>query len=437
MASYSRYIYDPLMSVTSTQTGEDHVEQKRKWLPPLWGQILIALAVGLLLGFLAPSFSENLEVVGDAFIRLIQMSLIPLVFPLIVLSIARMESGKAFGRMAGKSLLYFEVVTTVIVVLAVGIAAISGFGDGASMPAQDAEDTSGMSKSMDGQKLILDMIPKNVFEALGDGNLIAILVFAAFLGFALSKIGEKSQPVLNVLDGVAEAMFRVIGWVARLAPIAVVAFVAYNTAHYGWDVIVDLATFAGVFYVASALVFVLILPLVGLVCRVPYFRMLRKTGDLVFLSFVTRSSEVVLAPLIARLEQFGVSRRVSSFTMPLGYSFNADGATLYEGLAVVFLAHAYGIELTPGRLIMAILVLMVLTKGIAGIPSASVVVLFSAASIIGLPAQGVAILLAVDFVVDMARTALNVTGNALAATVVAKSEKEFLPEGAPTPAPVS
>ncbi|WP_051897914.1 dicarboxylate/amino acid:cation symporter [Sciscionella sediminilitoris] len=409
------------------RTDESQDLPNRPRFPPLWAQILLALALGVLLGFLAPGFSEHIEIVGEAFIRLIQMSLLPLIFPLIVLAIARMDSAKTLGRLAGKSILYFEVVTTVIVVCTVGVAAIAGFGSGVHLPARDAADTKGITKSLDAGQFILDIIPKNIFAALSEGNLLAVLLFAAFFGVALARIGEKAQPVLNVLDGVAEAMFRVVGWVARLAPIAVIAYVAYNTAHYGWDVLLDLALFVVVFYAACLLVLGVILPVVALVCRVPYFRMLAKAGDLVLLSFVTRSSEVVLAPLIARLERFGVSRKVSSFTMPLGYSFNADGATIYEGLAVVFLANAYGIELTPGRLVMAILVLMLLTKGIAGIPSASVVVLFSAATIIGLPAQGVAILLAVDFVVDMARTALNVTGNALAATVIAKSEKEFLP----------
>jgi proton glutamate symport protein len=174
--------------------------------------------------------------------------------------------------------------------------------------------------------------------------------------------------------------------------------------------------------------------------HIPYLQLLRKIGDLIFLSFVTRSSEVVLAPLIKRLDDFGVDPKISSFTMPLGYSFNADGATMYEGLAVVFLAHAYGIELSVPRLLSIMLVLMVLTKGIAGVPSSSIVVLFAASAAVGLPAEGVAVLLAIDFVVDMARTALNVGGNSVATCVVARSEGRFqrprpATGGRPDPAP--
>lgn len=392
-------------------------------MPSLGVQVLAALVIGAVLGFAAPSFGEHLKVVGDAFIRLIEMSIVPLIFPLIVVSIARLESARAVGRMAGKTILYFEVVTTVILALTLLAAFLSGVGKGTDLDAVTPAGTGGIRKSVDLKDLFIGIIPDNFFAALAKGQLLPILFFAVFLGLALTRIGEKAKPVTAVLDGIADAMFQVITWVVRLTPLAVIAFVAYNTAHYGWNLVVKLALFVVVSYVAVALVFLVIFPIVAAIFRVPYFRMLRAIADLIFLSFVSRSSEVVLAPLIKRLDGFGVDRTVSSFTLPLGYSFNADGATLYEGLAVVFLAHAYGIELTPGRLVTTMLVLMLLTKGIAGVPSASIVVLFSAAAAIGLPAQGVAVLLAVDFVIDMARTALNVTGNALAALVVAKSER--------------
>jgi proton glutamate symport protein len=213
--------------------------------------------------------------------------------------------------------------------------------------------------------------------------------------------------------------------VVRLVPLAVVAFVAYNTAHYGWDIVAKLALFVAVFYGAVLLTLLVVFPIIAVIFRVPYISMLRAVGDLILLAFVTRSAEVVLAPLIKRLDGFGVDRKVSSFTLPIGYSFNADGATMYEALAVVFIAHAYGVELTVPRLLSILLVLMLLTKGIAGVPSASIVVLFSASAAIGLPAEGVAILLAVDFVVDMARTALNVTGNSLATMAIANWEGLF------------
>lgn len=412
-------------------TEEHSARRPRRGFPPLGVQVLIAAIVGVIVGFAAPGFSEHLKFLGDAFIRLIEMAILPLIFPLIVLAIARMGSARTFGRLAVKSIVYFEVVTTAILAITMLLALLTGLGKGAVLNSSNAAGTSGIAKSLPIGTMLLNIIPSNVFKAFSDNNLLAVLFFGAVLGAALMRLGAKSQPVLDVLSNVADAMFVVIGWVVRLSPIAVLSYVAYNTAHYGWGLIQKLALFVAVFYVAALVTVLVLLPLVATVFRVPYFPMVRKIGDLLLLSFVTRSAEVVLAPLISRLEGFGVDRSVSSFTLPLGYSFNADGATMYEGLAVVFLAHAYGVSLSPSRVILAMLVLMLLTKGIAGVPSASIVVLFSAAATIGLPSEGVAILLAVDFVVDMARTAVNVTGNALASTVIAKSEGMF---GRPQPA---
>ncbi|OZM76760.1 dicarboxylate/amino acid:cation symporter [Pseudonocardia sp. MH-G8] len=399
--------------------------RRRRGMPPLGVQVLVGLVVGGVLGFSAPSFSEHLKVVGDAFIRLIEMSIIPLIFPLIVLAIARVKSAKSFGRLAGKTLLYFEVVTTVILVLTLAVAFLTGLGKGADLGSLTPADAGSIQKSVDLPTLFLGIIPDNLFAALSEGNLLAILFFAVLFGLALMQIGEKATTLINTLEGVADAMFTLIGWVVRLVPLAVVAFVAYNTAHYGWDLVAKLALFVAVFYGAVLVTLLVVFPTIALIFRIPYFAMLRAVGDLILLAFVTRSSEVVLAPLIKRLDGFGVDRKVPSFTLPIGYSFNADGATMYEALAVVFIAHAYGVELTLPRLLSILLVLILLTKGIAGVPSASIVVLFSASAAVGLPAEGVAILLAVDFVVDMARTALNVAGNSLATVAIAKWEGMF------------
>lgn len=405
----------------------EDIERRRRprGMPPLGVQVLIGLVLGAVLGFSAPSFSEHLKVVGDAFIKLIEMTIIPLIFPLVVLAIARVKSAKSFGRMAAKTLLYFEIVTTVILAVTLAVAFVTGLGKGADLGSLTPADTGNVQKTLDLQALFLGIIPDNLFAALTEGNLLAILFFAVLFGLALMGIGDKASTLIDTLEAIADSMFKVIGWVVRLVPLAVVAFVAYNTAHYGWDLVAKLALFVAVFYGAALLTLLVVFPIIAVIFRVPYISMLRAVGDLILLAFVTRSAEVVLAPLIKRLDGFGVDRKVSSFTLPIGYSFNADGATMYEALAVVFLAHAYGVELTVPRLLSMLLVLMLLTKGIAGVPSASIVVLFSASAAIGLPAEGVAILLAVDFVVDMARTALNVTGNSLATMAIANWEGLF------------
>lgn len=419
---------DSHVTATSRHAEEEAgVERRgrRRFIPSMGVQVLIALVVGAVLGFAAPSLSEHLKVIGDAFIRLIEMSIVPLIFPLIVVAIARLESAKAVGRLATKTLLYFEVITTIILMLTLVAAFAAGVGKGVALGSLAPANADNIQRTVNLENLFLNIVPNNIFSALSKGDLLAILFFAVFVGLALTRIGAKAKPVIGVLDGLAEAMFQMIAWIVRLTPLAVVAYVAYNTAHYGWNLVAKLALFVAVFYVSVLLVLVVLFPLVAVVFRVPYVAMLRAIGDLVLLSFVTRSAEVVLAPLIRRLDGFGVDRTVSSFTLPIGYSFNADGATMYEALAVVFLAHAYGVELTIPRLLSTLLILMLLTKGIAGVPSAAIVVLFAASAAIGLPAEGVAVLLAVDFVVDMARTGLNVTGNALATMVIAKSEGLF------------
>lgn len=409
--------------------------QIAKRMPPLGVQVFMSLIIGAVLGLVAPGFSDHLKVVGDEFIRLIQMCIVPIIFPLIVVSIARMESAKTVGRMATKALVYFEVVTTALLALTLLVAFWSGIGKGTSLGGLATADTSGIQKSVHLDMLFLNIVPVNVFDSLSKGDLLSILFFAVILGLALTQIGEKRQPVVAVLDGVADAMFQVITWVIRLTPLAVIAFVAYNIAHYGWDLVFKLGLLVAVFYGMVLIALVVVFPIIARIFGIPYLRLTRAVSDLVFLAFVTRSSEVVLAPLITRLDRFGVDRSVSSFTLPLGYSFNADGATMYEALAVVFIAHAYGVDLTLPRLITTMLVLMLLTKGIAGVPSASIVVLFSAAATIGLPPEGVAVLLAIDFVVDMARTALNVSGNVLATAVVAKTEGLLTEPGDLRPAP--
>jgi proton glutamate symport protein len=417
---------EPTATARAADTDLDQVRRRRvPGVPPLGVQVLIGLILGAVLGFTAPAFSEHLKVIGDAFIRLIQMSIVPLIFPLITVAIARMESARSVGRLATKTLLYFEIVTTVILALTLAIAFITDVGKGANLGSLAPANTGNIQKSIDLQTLFLDIIPQNLFNALSKGNLLAILFFAVIFGLALTKIGEKANPVIGVMEGIAEAMFKAIAWIVRLMPLAVVAYVAYNTAHYGWNLVVKLAVFVVVFYLAGLLTVIVLFPVVAVVFRVPYISLMRAVADLVLVAFVTRSAEVVLAPLIKRLENFGADRKVPSFTLPIGYSFNADGATMYEALAVVFLAHAYGVELTVPRLLSTLLVLMLLTKGIAGVPSASIVVLFSASAAIGLPAEGVAVLLAVDFVVDMGRTALNVMGNSLATVAIANWEGLF------------
>ncbi|MFI0822722.1 dicarboxylate/amino acid:cation symporter [Streptomyces sp. NPDC021098] len=406
---------DPGGTSPSTRT-------KRWWRLPIGVQSALAVGLGALIGTLAPSVGEQLKLLGDVFLNLVQMVVLPLVFPLIVLGIARMESVKKVGRVAGKAVLYFEVVTTVILVISVALAKFTGIGKGAPVAGGDKKSVENLDQGVNFHELILHSIPKNVFAAFTEGNLLAAIVFALFLGVGMAAIGEKSAPLSSVLESVSSAMFKVVGYVIRLAPLGVLGFISYDVAHYGFGNLKSLLGFIAVVYAGLAIVLGVIFPIIALIYRIRYVELLKQIGGLVGLAFLTRSSEAVLAPLMGKLEAFGISRSTSSFVVPLGYSFNSDGSVLYQATALVYLAHAYGTDTSITSLLLMVGVLVVLSKGMAGVTSASIVVLLAAAKTVGIPAEGVALLVGVDFIVDMARTAVNVVGNALAAAVVDRSE---------------
>ncbi|MEU3340634.1 dicarboxylate/amino acid:cation symporter [Streptomyces sp. NPDC002144] len=398
---------------------------------PIGVQSIIAVGLGALIGTLAPSAGVQMKILGDIFLNLVQVVVLPLVFPLIVLGIARMESVKKVGRIAGKAILYFEIVTTVILLIAVGLARFTGIGKGAPVHGADAKDLHGLSKGIDFHELVLHAVPKNIFAAFGEDNLLGAIIFALLVGVAMAAIGEKAAPFASVLESIAAVMFKVVGYVIRIAPLGVLGFISYDVAHYGFGNLRSLAGFIAVVYAGLAIVLGLLFPLIAAIYRIRYVELLRSIANLAGIAFVTRSSESVLAPLMGKLEDFGVSRSTTSFVVPLGYSFNTDGSVLYMGAALVFLANAYGGDTSLPALLLMVGVLVLLSKGMAGVASASIVVLIAAGSSIGLPAEGIALLLGVDFIVDMARTGVNVIGNSLAAAVIDNAEKRREAEHSP------
>ncbi len=396
--------------------------RRRWWRLPIGVQSLIAVGLGALIGTFAPAVGEQLKLLGDVFLHLVQIIVLPLVFPLIVLGIARMESVKQVGRIAVKAILYFEIVTTVILLIAVGLAKLAGIGTGASVGSADTTDLKSLDQGIDFSELVLHMFPANIFRAFADGNLLGAIVFAVFVGVAMAAIGDKAKPFVTVLDSIASVMFKVVGYVIRVAPLGVLGFISYDVAHYGFGNLGSLLGFITVVYVGLVIVVGVLFPLIALIYRIRYLALLKTIAGLAGVAFVTRSSEAVLAPLMGKLEGFGIGRSTTSFVVPLGYSFNTDGSVLYQAAALVFIANAYGADTSLPALLVMVGVLVVLSKGVAGVASGSIVVLIAAGNSIGLPAEGVALLLGVDFVVDMARTGVNVIGNSLAAAVVDRSE---------------
>jgi proton glutamate symport protein len=408
----------------TAKAGHGNKERRRGWKLPLGVWSLLAVGAGALIGTVAPGVGEGMKILGDIFLNLVQMIVIPLVFPLIVLGISRMESVKKVGRIAGKAILYFEVVTTVILVMAVSLAKLTNIGVGAPVAGASTADLQKLSQGIDFRELILHAVPKNVFAAFAEGNLLATITFAVFVGIGMAALGSKVEPVERVLDGLAEVMFKVVGYVIRFSPAGILGFISYDVAHYGVGNLASLLGFIAVIYAGLAIVLAVIFPLIALIFRVQYIDLLKCIGGLAGIAFVTRSSEAVLAPLLQKLEKFGLNRSTTSFVVPLGYSFNTDGSVLYQAVALVFIANAYGTNPDFMTLLLMVGVLVILSKGMAGVASASVVVLIAAGNTLGLPPQGVALLLGVDFIVDMARTAVNVVGNSLAAAVIDRSESK-------------
>ena len=396
---------------------------KRKFALPLWQQIILASILGVAVGMLHKEWGVDAKYLGDIFIRMIQMTIVPLVFPLIVLGIAKMHSGKEVGKMAFKAVVYFEVVTTVLLIMSVGLVNLLGTCKGVNLAGGDAAVLEQFSqKSIDFSHFIAEIIPKNIVAAMAGHDLLPVLFFGIIFGVALGAMGERGKPMVDWLESMSQTMFKVIGYVIVLSPLGVFGFVAYSFAAYGWEKVVSLIDLVVVVYLGLAITLFVIFPLIGKIFHVPYFRLIGGMKDIILIVASTRSSEAVLAPCIERLHKFGVKDSAVSFVLPMGYSFNLDGGSVYFAPAILFVANAFGVELSLSQQIQLIITLMLLSKGIAGVVGANFVVLTSVAAMFGLPLEGIALLFAIDWVTDIGRTVTNVIGNSLATAVIAKSE---------------
>lgn len=393
---------------------------------PLWLQIVVALILGLCLGFMSKTIGVEAKILGDAFIHMIKMTIVPLIFPLIILGIAQIKSTGSLGRLSLKAILYFEIVTTLIIVMSLLLANTVHLGVGADLSGGNIKALEGIeANKIDFREFILHIIPSNIFVAFSEGNILGIVYFGIFFGLALRALKEKAKPIEDVLEALSKVMFKVLNYVIKFSPIGVFGSIAYSMATYGFGKLSTLIDLILVTYAGLGIVLLIIFPIIARIYRIQYWDLLNEIKDLLLIAFTTRSSESVFAPLMTRLEDYGAKNSIVSFVLPLGYSFNLDGGMVYMAPAILFLANAYGIHLSVLDQIHIVLLLMLLTKGVASVPSGVIVVLTSVSVVIGLPMEGIALLMAVDFIMDMARTATNVVGNALATVVIAKSEGMF------------
>ena len=402
--------------------------------------IFIGMAAGVLVGVLFPGNGPDtpgfdgadLKILSDLFIRGIKMIIAPILFATLVIGIAgHGDDLKKVGRLAWRSLLYFEVVTTIALLVGLAAVNIARPGDNPALTvalraAEASNSAPELVEPKGWQDHIRDIVPTSFIDAMASNNVLQIVFFSILFGVALSQVrGKPKEAFLAFTEGLAEAMFKLVGLVMLYVPIGVGAALAVTVAHSGIEVLKPLLALVLTLYVAL-IVFVLIALLpVALIARIPVLRFLKQVREPALIAFTTTSSDAALPLAMQRMEAFGVPRRIVAFVMPTGYSFNLDGSTLYLAVASVFVAQAAGIELSWATQAGMVLTLMLTSKGVAAVPRASLVILSGTLAAFGLPLAGIAIILTVDELMDMARTTVNLVGNCLATAVMARWEGEL------------
>jgi proton glutamate symport protein len=391
-------------------------------------QIFIGLALGIIAGWIVsvynPAAAAYFRPFSQLFLRLIKMVIAPLIFATLVAGIAGAGHFKVVGRMGLRAIIYFEIVTTLALIIGLVAVNIMRPGVGVNLPMGAQSEIAAKPQTWD--QILLHVVPESVIRAMAEGDVLQIVVFSIFFAIALGMIGEKGRPVVAWCEAVAETMFKFTNIVMHYAPIGVGAAIAYTVGHGGLSVLWNLAWLVATLYLAlTAFILIVLLP-VALMFKVPIRKFVRAVKEPAVIAFSTTSSEAALPRAMEVVERLGVPRRIVSFVLPLGYSFNLDGTTLYLSLASIFVAQAAGVALTVGQQITMLLTLMLTSKGVAGVPRASLVILAGTLASYGLPLEGVTLILGVDELMDMARTMVNVVGNCLATVVIAKWEGEFV-----------
>lgn len=383
--------------------------------------IFIGMGAGIALGIAAPGVASRLSTVSNIFLRLIRSIIAPLIFGTLVYGIAGSGDLKRMGRIGLKAIVYFEAVTTVALFL--GLAAVNLVRPGAGLKLAPTASEAAVAQAPPTVGSVIEHVfPSSIIDAMARGDVLQIVVFAFLFGAACAAIGAKAKPVVAFCESLAEVMFRYTNYVMYLAPLGVGAAIAVTVASKGAGVLFGLGKLILTMYAAQIIFVVVVLGSVAMLFRIPIGAFYRAAREPFLIAFSTASSEAALPRALENMEQFGVPPHIVAFVLPTGYSFNADGSTLYLSLASVFVAQAAGINLSLGEQLLMMLTLMLTSKGVAGVPRQALVLLAGALSTFHLPMEGVAVLLGVDAVLDMARTSVNVVGNCLASAVVARWE---------------
>ncbi len=395
--------------------------------PKFTTQIFLGMLLGILVGHFFGEFGQHLQILSDIFLRLIKMVIAPLILSTLVVGIAKLGTFSTVGRIGVKTILYFQFAT--ILALVTGLVIVNTFEPGHRMslelPTRGTDTGFHSNQPQDLKGFVSHLIPTSIFKAMADNEILPIVVFSLFLGVAVSALGDQSKMIVKAMDALSHIMFQVTRYVMAFAPLGAFGALAAVVGKYGVSILVGylflIACFLGgllffVFVILGGICFVL---------RIPFFKLLSYIKDPAVLAFSTASSEVALPRVIERLQKFGCSDRITSFVLPLGYSFNLDGSIMYTTFATMFIAQAYGMHMTIQQQIVMMLMLMVTSKGMAGVPRASLLVIAGALTSFNIPVEGLALVLGIDQILDMGRSATNVIGNAVATAVVSKWEGEL------------
>ncbi|SDF66827.1 dicarboxylate/amino acid:cation symporter [Sporolituus thermophilus] len=389
-------------------------------------QIFIGLSLGIIFGYVFPQYGQQLKPVGDMFIRMIKMIVVPLIFSSLIMGIAGTGDFKKLGRLGAKAIIWFEVATTAALFVGLAVVNILKPGVGVAVTGVDAGAAAAAAKkSIDMMQMVVNIVPTNIVDAMARGDMLQIVFFSTFFGVAAAAMGPTGEPVVKLAHSVAEIMFKFTWYVMKLAPIGVFALIAFTVGKFGLGMLIPLAKLILSLYLALILFVLVVLMGASVVLRVNFFHLMRALKEPILIAFSTASSEAALPLAMEKLEKFGVPKHIITFVLPTGYTFNLDGSTLYSALAVVFIAQVYGIPFELPQQLLMVLTLMMSTKGIAAVPGASLIVIAGTVAAFGLPVEGVAIILGVDRILDMGRTVCNLIGNCVAAVVVARWEKEL------------
>jgi len=407
---------------------------KKKFRFPLAYQILVGLVLGIFVGavfFGNPAVETYLQPLGTIFINMIKMIVVPIIVSTLIVGVAGTGDLKQLGKLGGKTMLYFQIVSLIAIVVGLSAANIFQPGAGVDMSTltkgnidqyvQTTEDV----QSGGVMDTIVSIVPSNIIESMAAGNMLSIIFFSVLFGLGIAAIGEKGKPVLAFFQGTADAMFWVTNLIMKFAPIGVFGLIGVTVSKFGLGSLVSLGKLMILVYLTMIFFVVVVLGLIAKMVGSNVFSIIKVLKEELILAYSTSSSETVLPKLMEKMEKFGCPKDIVSFVVPTGYSFNLDGSTLYQALAAIFIAQMYGIELGIVEQITLVLVLMITSNGIAGVPGVSFVVLLATLGTVGIPLEGLAFIAGVDRLLDMARTVVNVIGNALATVVMSKWEGRF------------